>query len=73
MTNSDYISPSSDHIFASGSPSGTTECVDIMIVDDDALEGNQTFTVTLITQDPNNEVMVVANLTRIMITDNDST
>ena len=68
----DYISPSSPHqMFAFGSTDGTTECVNIVIVDDDALEGNQTFTVSLKTQDPNDEVMVVANLTRITIIDNE--
>ena len=70
---SDYIRPtSSHHMFASGSSDGTTECVNIMIVDDDALEGNQTFTVSLRTADTNDEVMVVANLTRITIIDDDS-
>ena len=46
-----------------------TKCVNISIVDDNALEGNQTFMVTLTTSDP--DVMLGNNMTAINIVDND--
>ncbi len=69
MDNSDYLHKSSDLIFTSGSTDNATRCVDISILDDGALEGNQTFTVTLTTSDP--DVMLGTNVTTITITDND--
>ena len=44
----------------------TTGCVDFMIIDDNALEGDQTFIITLTSSVP-----VVANETVVTITDND--
>ena len=58
-------------MFISGSPDGAMVCVNITIVDDGALEGNQTFMVTLRTLDPNDAVMVAMNTTTITIMDND--
>ena len=46
-----------------------SRCVDISVVDDNALEGDQTFTVTLSTPDP--AVMLGNNIISIIIIDND--
>ena len=45
------------------------ECVNVNIIDDDALELNETFTVTLTTSDP--AVIFDTDATTITITDND--
>ena len=69
IVNSDYYNHFSTEIFASGSTDGATRCVDITIIDDDSLEGDQTFTVTLSTSDPN--VVIVTSRINITIIDND--
>ena len=69
MAGLDYVNVSSEYIFTSGSTSNATRCADISIVDDEALEGNQTFTVSLTTSDPN--VVPGTNTTTIEIVDND--
>lgn len=57
-------------MFPSGSTDGVRRCLDITILDDaDAVEGNQTFTVTLTTSDP--DVLLSAVVTTITIRDND--
>ena len=66
----DYSSVLSFIVFTLGSTDLTTKCVDIALVNDDALEGNQTFTVMLSTSDP--DVIIRRNTTIITITDNDS-
>ncbi len=66
---SDYIRSSSEASFASGSTNNAVRCVGITILDDDALEGNQTSTVTLTTSDP--DVTLGTDMTIITITDND--
>lgn len=48
---SDYTAVSSDKIFVTGSTNGATRCVNITIIDDNALEGEQTFSVILTTED----------------------
>ena len=53
----------------SGSTDNATRCVDITIIDDDALEGNQTFTVTLTTSDLS--VVILSDETTVLIMDND--
>ena len=68
MFDTDYTSISSDEVFPSGSTDGTM-CVNITILDDTALEGNQSFTLTLTTSDP--DVVLGNNVTIITITDND--
>ena len=69
VEHSDYTSISSDIVFLSGSTNSTPECVNINITDDAALEGNQTFTVTLTTSDP--DVLLGNDMTVITIEDND--
>jgi hypothetical protein len=69
MAGEDYISIFEFENFTSGSPDGATKCVDIRILDDDALEGEQTFTLTLTTSDP--DVMLGNNVTTITIIDNE--
>ena len=56
--------------FTSGVSDGDTECLNITIMDDNALEGNQTFSVTLTESD--NGVNVLTTITTVTITDNDS-
>ena len=45
------------------------QCVDIIVVDDDALEGDESFNLALATSDPN--VFIGINETIITIIDND--
>ena len=70
LDGSDYNSVSSTEIFTSGSTDGATRCVNITIIDDGALEGNQTFTVVETTRDV--DVVIGTNITTIKIVDNDS-
>ena len=67
---SDYMSLSSVETFAAGSTDTATRCVNITILDDAALEGDQTFTLTLSTSDP--DVLLGNDKTLITIEDNDS-
>ena len=69
MGGADYMSVSSDQIFAIGSTNGSIRCVAISILDDGALEGNQTFAVTLTSSESN--VMLGISVVTITITDND--
>jgi hypothetical protein len=69
MAGKDYISISEVETVTSGSAGGATRCVVIPILNDDALEGEQTFTLTLTTSDP--DVMLVNNVTTITIIDNE--
>ena len=71
MENSDYTFTSTDVTFSSGSNDSTLGCVNIDIENDTALEGNQTFTVTLTTSDP--DVLPGNDMTDITIEDNDGT
>ena len=48
----DYIPSTSNLSFPAGSTGGTLLCVDISIIDDNVLERNESFTVTLSTMDP---------------------
>ena len=54
-----------------GSSDTDTQCLNITIINDDALEGDQIFALTLLlpTQDPS--VVIIRNMTAIIITDND--
>ena len=70
MENSDFTFLSTDLIFLRGSTDSTSKCVNITITDDTALEGNQAFTVTLTTSDP--DVVLRNSMTTITIEDNDS-
>ena len=56
-------------VFLSGSDFNSAECVNISIVDDGALEGDQHFSLALSTTDT--DVVVAGNVTLITITDND--
>ncbi len=64
----DYVSLAPNLIFTSGSADNAVRCVNISILEDTALEGNQTFTVALTTSDP--DVMLGTGM-YITITDND--
>ncbi len=69
MFNYDYRRLSSNEIFTSGSTNNAVRCVNINILDDDALESNQTFTVMLTTSDP--DVNIQTSTTLLTVTDND--
>ena len=56
-------------IFVTGSTDSSMECVNITILDDDAFEGDQTFTVSISTSDLS--VMFGTNTMSVTITDND--
>ena len=64
----DYTRVSSNIIFPSGSVNAI-RCVDISVINDNALERSQTFTVTLYAPDP--DVMYPNNMTTVTITDDD--
>ena len=65
----DYISNSTNQTFPSGSSDGATGCLNIAILEDEALEGNQTFTVMVTTSDPN--VKIEVDTAVVTIVDND--
>lgn len=69
MANSDYTSISSDEVFTSGPTDNATRCVDITLLPEDPLEGDQTFTVMLTTSDP--DVMLGTSVTTITIINDD--
>ena len=68
MAGFDYLSAFSAETFPSGSNSNDTRCLSISILEDGALEANQTFTVTLATLDPN--VILGNSVTTVTIVDN---
>ena len=66
---SDYARGYFSRVFITGSTNSDTQCVDLLIVDDSALEGDQAFTLILATLDP--DVILRETTTTITITDND--
>ena len=56
--------------FTSGSRNGDTKCADITILDNDVLERDKTFSVTLTVQNP--RVILRNTISIITITDNES-
>ena len=53
--NVDYEEQNNEQfVFTSGSPVGTTECIDIPIIDDDKVEDTESFTFVLSSSDPVN-------------------
>ncbi len=67
---SDFNDTSMVLTFSSGASDSDTECMNVTIIEDEALEANQTFSVTLTTSD--DDVDVVNNMMTVTITDNDS-
>ena len=65
----DYASGNFTETFQSGSTDNATECVNISIMNDSALEGDQDFTLILSTSDTN--VHIARNTTIITIIDDD--
>ncbi len=63
------MSVSSNVYFSSGSTNNDARCVSISILEDNALEDDLTFTVTLTTSDP--DVVLGNYMTVITIIDND--
>ena len=66
----DYDPITINGTFSNGSMAGSMECENVTIIDDGALELDETFTVTLNTSEP--EVTLDTNATTITITDDDS-
>ena len=66
----DYLSTSSYEIFPLESPNGTERCLNILIMDDDILENNESFTVTF--TNPDSEITLGRTTTVITIIDDDS-
>ena len=56
-------------MFPAGSINGSTQCIDITITDDEVLEADETFTVTIDVTTPG--VMEGNNMTTVTIIDND--
>ena len=71
IAGSDYITVSSSFVFTSGSTDNAARCVNITIIDDGALEGDQIFVVTLIPTATHDGLMLGIDRTCITITDND--
>ena len=72
MLGTDFSGTPSNETFISGSSDGDVVCTTIMLLDDDALEGNQTFTLSIIRAlDDDPGVLIGINTTIITLTDND--
>ena len=69
LANFDYTHILSNLSFNSGSINGSTECLIISVIDDSALEGEQTFFVMLNSSD--SDVILGRSTTTVIITDND--
>jgi len=67
----DYRTVSSGAIFTSGSMNNDTRCLNITIIDDNALEGVQSFTMMLTASDP--DVVLGNDVMAMTIIDNDGT
>ena len=69
IAGSDYVSVSMDVVFPASTSNGDMQCIDVTIMDDSEMEGDETFTVALTTSSP---VVTLGNaVTTITITDND--
>ena len=75
IAGSDYVSVSMDVVFPAGTSNGGMQCIDVTIIDDSEMEGDETFTVALSTSSPvvtfGNAVTLENAVTTITITDND--
>ncbi len=69
IAGSDYMSISSEAVFSTGSTNNDARCENVSLLQDNALEGDQIFTVILTTSDP--DVMIQTNMTSVTILDND--
>ena len=64
-----YVSVSMDVVFPAGTSNGGRQCIDVPIIDDSEMEGDETFTVVLTTL---SSAVILGNaVTIITITDND--
>ncbi len=64
----DYVSVSEDLTFPAGSGDGAVQCLCVSISNDCALEGEETFTVILTTEEPD---MILHSTTIVTITENE--
>ena len=69
LAGSDYVGVASEQTFTYGSLGGTTRCLDITLLDNEALEESLTFSVVLFTIDPH--VALGRTTTTIAIMDDD--
>ena len=69
LNGTDYSSASMDITFPEGSMDGDTRCINVSITDDMALEGDETFTVTLTVS--SGDIIKENNMTTIIIIDNE--
>ena len=69
MAGFDYTTVMFYEVFVPTLDTDAMQCVNVTIEDDEALEGDETFTVTLATSDRN--VVIEMNVTIITIMDND--
>ena len=67
----DYAIDSPDLVFPAGSSRGDSQCVEINITDDEAVENTEDFYVELSTNDSQVEFSEVCQRTRVYIDDND--
>ena len=58
-------------LFSAGSDDGTLNCLNITIVDDVFIEGNEDFTVTLVLETPGMGVATETTTTTVTIADNE--
>ena len=52
IAGSDYMPVSMDVVFPVGTSNGGMQCINVTIIDDSTMEGDETFTVTLTTSSP---------------------
>lgn len=69
VATTDYTEAVMTLTFLQGSMNGAMECLDVTIANDTALEGDETFAVTLTTSDT--DVMLGNNQTEVTISDED--
>ena len=67
--NFDYIGISTVLVIPEGSSNGTVHCLDINIIDDDMLEGDETFNILWTTSEAS--VELINNITTIIIRDDE--
>ena len=70
VTGQDFVPNGAPLTFASGTTSSGVMCSSVMIIDDDNLEGDHTFTVTITSVSPGNGSITPTSTTTITIRDN---
>ena len=68
----DYIGVSMNFVFIAGSSNGSMKCTNVIIIDDNVVETNEIFTITLDKPIASSFVALGNNVTGVTITDTDS-